>query len=165
LNRISTPKKNKLVVASLIAVNKFDLNAAKRYALHLLVHKSNKVCNKAVEILAKNIDGHILERVRQIYANGDHKIKKSVLRLFNKIGGWNTIADLLLALGDENVNIQNLAWQLIEKWKLNAVRLFTIPSKADLERANEVFDNLDQSKLRMTDSRSNLLQDLRFYLT
>jgi HEAT repeat protein len=158
-------KSNKLVVASLIAINKFDSNAAKHYALELLVHKSNRVRNKAGEILAKHINGHILERVRGIYAFGDYEIKKSVLKVFNRIGGWSVIGDLLLALGEENINIQNLAWQLIHKWKLNATRLFTTPARADVERANQIYDNLDQRRLRMTDSRSGLLQDLRFYLS
>lgn len=152
-------------MASLIAVNKFDSNAAKHYALELLVHKSNRVRNKAGEILAKHIDGHILDRVRGVYAVGDYETKKSVLKVFNRIGGWSVIGDLLLALGEENIDIQNLAWQLIHKWKLNATRLFTTPAKADVERANRIYDNLDQSRLRMTDSRLGLFQDLKFYLS
>jgi HEAT repeat protein len=158
-------KRSELVVASLIAVNKFNSDTAKHYALELLVHKSSRVRNKAVEILAKNIDGLSLEKVRGIYAVADYEIKRSVLKLFNKIGGWSIIGDLLLALNDENINIQNLAWQLVEKWKLNAIRLFTTPSRAEMERANQIYGTLDPNKLKMTDSRTSFLQDLKFYLS
>jgi len=156
--------KNKLVVASLTAINKFSPDSAKNYALALLAHGSTKVRNKAVETLAKSNESQILERIRDIYTQGGHEIKRTVLTLFNRIGGWNIIGDLLLALTDENISIQNLAWQLLEKWKLKATRLFTTKSKAELERANQLYNHLDLSKLKMNSDRMNLLQDLKFYL-
>ncbi|RYG54418.1 MAG: hypothetical protein EOO01_01625 [Chitinophagaceae bacterium] len=157
-------KSNKLVVASLIAVNRFDAETAKRYGLDLLVHKSSSVRNKAVEILAKGTDDRLLERVRGVYAIGGYETKKSALKIFSTVGGWSVIGDLLLALGEENINVQNLAWQLIRKWMSNATRLFTTPSRVDIERARLIYDNLDQSGLRMTDGRQGVFHDLKFYL-
>jgi HEAT repeat protein len=157
-------KNYKLVVGSLIGINKYAPDTAKHYALDLLVHKSGKVRNKAFEILVKNHDGSILESVRGFFAKGDDEIKKTVLKLFNRIGGWNIVGDLLLALTDENVNIQNLAWQLLDKWKSKATRLFTTPPKAEIERANLIYTHLDFIKLKMTHSRTKLLEDLKFYL-
>jgi hypothetical protein len=105
-----------------------------------------------------------LQKVRQTYLLGDYEIKKTILKLYNKIGGWNVIGDFLIALTDENSNIQNIGWQLLDKWKANATRLFTTPPKAEIERANEIYKNLDRSKTKLTHSRTNLLQDLQFYL-
>lgn len=157
-------EKSKLIVACLTAINKFNSDKAKNYSLKLLVHPVKKVRNKAIEILSKSSDTATLEKVRNIYSRGDCEIKKTILKLFNKIGGWTIIADLLLALADENVNIQNLGWQLLDKWKLKATRLFTTPPETEIKRANKIYSGLDTSNLKMTHNRTNLFQDLKFYL-
>jgi len=156
--------KSKIVVGCLAAVNKLDPEKATGYSLELLVNPVKKVRNKAIEILAKNSDSAVLKKAREIYGASDFEIKKTILKLYNKIGGWNIVADLLIALADENDNIQNLGWQLLEKWKLQAIRLFTTPPKIEIERANKIYDDLDATKLRMNHSRANLLKDLKFYL-
>ena len=129
-----------------------------------MVHPIKKVRDKAVEILAKNGNTETLKKVRDIYATGDYDIKKTILKLYNKIGGWNIVGDLLLSLADENANIQNLGWQLLDKWKAKATRLFTTPPATEIERANKIYCSLDTSNLNMTHSRTNLLQDLKFFL-
>jgi len=157
-------EKSKLVIACLTAINKFNEDKARKYSLELLIHPTKRVRDKAVEILARNTDNQTLEKVRNIYAKGSHDIKKTVLKLYNKIGGWNIIADLLLALTDENINIQNQGWQFLDKWRLKATRLFTTPPQNEIERANRIYSSLDTSNLKMTHSRTNLLQDLKFFL-
>jgi hypothetical protein len=153
-----------IVVACLVAINKFSPDKAKHYALELLVHKSKKVRQKAVDIIAKNMDPQVLESVRDIYANGGYDVKKSVLMLFNMWGGYSVIGDLLLALTDENIKIQNLAWQFVEKWKVKAVRLFTTPQNSDLERARQIYSDLKPGQMNLTHPRTSLLNQLRFYL-
>jgi len=157
-------EKSKLVITCLTAINKFNVDKAQEYSLELLVHPIKRVRDKAVEVLAKNSDNETLEKVRYIYAGGNYDIKKTILKLYNKIGGWNVVGDLLLAIADENENIQNFGWQLLDKWKLKAIRLFTTPPKNELERANKIYNSLNTSSLRMTYSRTNLFQDLKFYL-
>ena len=157
-------KKSDLIIASLIAINRFNAEKAKQYSLELLVHPTKSIRDKAVEILARNLDTEALEKVRDIYANGSYDIKKSILKLYNKIGGWNIVGDLLIAISDENKDIQDIAWELLAKWKLNAIRLFTTPPKSELERANRIYDSLNINKLRMTYSRTKLLEELKFYL-
>ncbi|HEU5167497.1 MAG TPA: HEAT repeat domain-containing protein [Chitinophagaceae bacterium] len=157
-------EKSKLVIACLTAINKFNEDKAKQYSLELLIHTTKRVRDKAVEILAKNTDNKILEGVRDIYAKGSHDIKKTILKLYNKIGGWKIIADLLLALTDENIIIQDQGWQFLYKWKVKATTLFTTPPKAEIERVNRIYSSLNTSNLKMTHSRTNLLQDLKFFL-
>jgi HEAT repeat protein len=157
-------EKSKLIVACLTAINKFNEDKAKQYSLELVVHPIKKVRDKAVEILAKNTDTETFQKVRDIYATGNYDIKKTILKLYNKIGGWNIVGDLLLALADENASIQNLGWQLLDKWKAKATRLFTTPPATEIERANKIYCSLDISNLKMTHSRISLLQDLKFFL-
>lgn len=157
-------EKSKLIVACLTAINKFNADKAKQYSLALLVHSSKRVRDKAVEILVKNSDAATLDKVRNIYAKCDYNIKKTILKLYNKIGGWNIVGDLLLALTDKNANIQNFGWQLLDKWKTKATRLFTTPPATEIERANKIYSSLVTSNLKMTHSKANLLQDLKFFL-
>ena len=129
-----------------------------------MVHNSKRVRDKAVDVLVKNNDSQTLERIRNTYAHGSYEIKRTVLKLYNRVGGWNIIGDLLLGISDEDASIQELAWELLDKWKLKATRLFTTPPKAEIDRANEIYSGLDQSRLKMTTSRVSLLQELKFYL-
>ena len=157
-------EKSKLIIACLTAINHFNAERSKQYSLELLIHPIKRVRDKAVEIVAKNSDAEALEKARNIYAKGDYIIKKTILKLYNKIGGWNIVGDLLLALADENIHIQNFGWQLLDEWKLKATRLFTTPPKTELERANKIYSSLDTSNLKMTHSRTNLFNELKFYL-
>lgn len=156
--------KSKEVVACLIAINRFNSDKGKHCALELLVHPNKKVRDKAVEILAKSADTETLQRVRVLYSNADYTIKKAILKLFNKVGGWNIVGDLLLALADKDANIQNLGWQLLDKWKAKSIRLFTTPPSIEIERVNKILGGLDPGNLTMTNSREKLLRDLRFFL-
>ena len=162
--RYINSNKSKIIMGCLIAINKFNPDKARHRSLELLTHPFKGVRNKVAEILAKGCDIDTLQKVRQTYIVGDYEIKKTVLKLYNKIGGWNVIGDFLIALTDENNNIQNIGWQLLDKWKANATRLFTTPPKSEIERANDIYENLDRSKIKLTHSRTNLLQDLQFYL-
>lgn len=154
----------KLIIPSLSAINKYNKEKARTVSLKLLANRSKKTRNKAIEILVKHRDNETLEAIRTIYLNGDYETKKTVLMLFNRIGGWNIIADLLLALTDKNPNIQNIAWSLLHKWHSYSIRLFTTPPKTELDRARKIISNLDDSKLIMARGREKLLQDLRFIL-
>jgi HEAT repeat protein len=156
--------KSKIIIGCLTAINKFNPDKAKHHSLELLTHSIKRVRNKAAEILAKRCDSDTLQKVRQIYLAGDYEIKKTILKLYNKIGGWSVIGDFLIALTDEDSTIQNIGWQLLDKWKANVVRLFTTPPKVEIERANSIYKSLDTSKIKLTHSRTNLLQDLQFYL-
>lgn len=157
-------EKSKLVVACLTAINKFNADRAQQYSLELLVHPIKKVRDKAVEVLTKSSDAATLQKVRDIYAKSNFDVKKTILKLYNKVGGWNIVGDLLLALADENANIQNLGWQLLDKWKTKATRLFTTPPATEIERANKIYSSLDTSTLNLSHSRTNLLQDLKCFL-
>jgi hypothetical protein len=157
-------KKSKVIIGCLTAINKFNPDKAKYHSLELLIHSIKRVRNKAAEILAKGCDGDTLQKIRQIYLAGDYEIKKTVLELYNEIGGWNVVGDFLIALTDDNSNIQDIGWQLLDKWKANATRLFTTPPKAEIERANNIYKSLDRTKVKLTQGRTNLLQDLPFYL-
>ena len=155
---------NKVMLACLTAIGKIDEGRAVGHALDLLTHPSGKLRDKAVDILAKSRNPKALQKVRQVYATTDYAAKKTILKLWHKIGGWIILGDLLLALSDENVYIRNLGWQQLESWKQKAYRLFTTPSTMDLERAQRIYNSIESDKLTLTPARDKLLSELAFFL-
>lgn len=162
--RYINSNKSKIVIASLMAINKFSSDKAKYYSLEILTHPIKRVRDKAAEVLARNRDSDTLQKVRAIYSSGNSEIKKTVLHLYKSIGGWDVAGDLLISLTDKDNNIQNIGWWLLDRWKAKAIRLFSTPPRAEIERANYIYKNLDRSKIGLTESRTNLLNDLQFYL-
>ena len=160
-----TSNESKIVIGCLTAINKINPEKSIHHALKLLTHSIKKVRNTVIEILAKGCDLQTLHEIRQIYlAGSNHEIRKTILKLYGKIGGWNIVGDLLIALTDESNDIQNLGWELLARWKTKATSLFTTPLKGEIERANYIYNNLDRSTFRVSHSRTQLLEDLKFYL-
>jgi HEAT repeat protein len=152
------------IITCLSAINQISPEKAKEYALYLLKHSGKRVRFKAVEVLAKNCDIGSLEKVRAIYHEGNVEIKKTILSLYSRVGGYKIIGDLLIVLADENSVVQDMAWQMLSKWKMKATKLFTTPAKGEIERALFIYHKLDKNKLQLTKSRERLLQDLQFYI-
>lgn len=67
-------------------------------------------------------------------------MKKSILKLFNNVGGWAAIPNLMIGTINENENIRHLAYGYLQNWKARAVRLFSKPKQGEIERAKQVFN-------------------------
>lgn len=154
----------KIILACLIAIHRIDPTISKQYSLQFLTHPTRRVKSKSIEILSSYYDNDVLEKARTIYINGDYEQKKTILRLFNQIGGWSVIGDIIVALTDNNENIQNLAWTFLYKWREKAVKIFTTPLATEIKRANENYNQLDKTKTKMTYNREKLWTELPFYL-
>jgi HEAT repeat protein len=153
-----------LVIGALRAMNRLDRDQAKSHALRLLRHPIKKIRSVAIEILAKQVDEETMKEIRQIYATGNADIKRSVLSLYHKMGDWKIIGDVLLAAGDEEVTVQEMAWDMLAKWRIKVVRLFTRPTVQERERAAYGYNILQQNKQAYTLVRKQLLTDLAFFL-
>lgn len=155
---------SKIKLACLIAIHRIDSSISKKYSLKFLTHPIRRVRNKSVEILSFTCDSEVLEKARAIYKQGDYEQKKTILKLFNQVGGWNIVGDLIIALTDSNENIQNLAWMFLQKWREKATSLFTTPPQTEIKRANEIYRQLDKTKTKLTYYREKLWSELPFYL-
>ena len=150
----------KIKVACLTAINGLDKETAKKYAIECLFHSSAKVRNKSIEILASTRSDEVLEIARELFQIGNYEQKKSILRLFNQIGGWRVVGDFIIALSDSNENIQDLGWASLEKWRTK--QLFSKPLPKYQERAKRLYNEFDKTKLNS--SRENFWAELPFYL-
>lgn len=151
-------------IACLKGIHRFDPSAARRHSLNLLAHSGNKIRNKCNEILAVTWDAEVLETVHHLYQYGDFEQKKTILRLYNRVGGWDVINDLILAISDSDSRIRNLAWSFLQKWVDKALRLFTTPPGDILKRAVESYTQTDTRRNEMTAINEKLWKELKYYL-
>lgn len=154
----------KFELACLVAIHRVEPSASKVYCLKWLTHDSRKIRNKCIDILSMYADNEVLEKARSIFQSGDYEQKKTVLKLFNQVGGWRVLPELFGALTDENENIQNLGWLFLQKWRLKASTLFSSPSPIELKRVNDAYHSLDKSRTKMTYYREKLWEELPFFL-
>jgi HEAT repeat protein len=152
----------KIKVACLTAINGLNKEIAKKYAIECLFHSSAKVRNKSIEILASTRSDDVLDIARELFQKGNYEQKKSVLKLFNQIGGWRVVGDFIIALSDANENIQELGWVSLEKWR--GKQLFTKPLSEDLNRAKRLYDEFNKTKPELTYNHDRFWSELPFYL-
>lgn len=150
-------------LACITALYRVDPSLSPQYCLQFLPHPSRKIRNKCLTILVSRCDNTVLATLRTIYEKGDYKQKRMALRFFSQVGGWQVLGDLLQSLTDEHEEIQNLGWHFLQRWKDRAVKLFTSPSPAALERANTLYKQIDTSKSVMKYYREKLWEELPFF--
>jgi hypothetical protein len=157
-------KKIKIKKTAFLALTKLNEQKAYDFAIANLDSEIIGIRNVAIEFLQKKLNAEVLETAREIYKNGKFDLKKAMLKMFNNIGGWTTVADIIIGTIDENENIRNLSIDYLQMWKAKAVRLFTQPKADELERAKKIFSfafELHEDKKYFKD---NPLTGLDFYL-
>ena len=157
-------KKIKIRRTAFLAMTKLNEQKAYDFAIINLDSEFIGIRNLAIKFLQKNPNVKVLERARQIYNNGKFDLKKVMLKMFNNIGGWSTIADIIIGTIDENENIRNLSFEYLKMWKAKAVRLFTQPKTEELERAKKVFNLAFETHEEKNYFKENPLTGLDFYL-
>lgn len=116
---------NKAKLACLTGIQKLDLQRAKVFAVKLFQGESNKIRKRCVEILSRTWDEDVMVEIKRMYGSGDSVLKKMVLTLYNSVGGWNTLGFLVRGVSEEDMEVRELAWSFLQKWKENALGLFT----------------------------------------
>lgn len=157
-------KKIKIRKSAFLALTKLNEQKAYDFAITNLDSEFIGIRNVAIEFLQKKLNVEVLERARQIYNNGNFDLKKAMLKMFNNIGGWTTIADIIIGTIDENENIRNLSFGYLQMWKAKAVRLFTQPKADELDRAKKVFTFAFEMHEDKKYFKENPLTGLDFYL-
>ena len=155
--------KIKIRKSAFLALTKLNEQKAYDFAITNLDSEFIGIRNVAIEFLQKKLNVEVLERARQIYNKGKFDLKKAMLKMFNNIGGWTTIADIIIGTIDENENIRNLSFGYLQMWKAKAVRLFTQPKADELDRAKKVFTFAFEMHEDKKYCKENPLTGLDFY--
>lgn len=147
-----------------LALKKMDENQAYDFALSNLDTDLLGLRNLLITYLATKTTSEVLGKSRSIYENGNYELKKSMLKLFSKIGKWATIADLMIGTIDEDENIRNQSVQYVNLWKNKATSYFTQPKPGELERANQIFNLAYELHQANNYFPQNPLSGIDFYL-
>ena len=157
-------RKSKVIKAAFLALKKLDTDKTYNFAYKNLGCGYIGIRNLVIEFLSVSATPEVLQKARDFYKNGDIDLKKSMLKLFSKIGKYSTIADLMLGTIDENENIRDLSVDYLSLWKINSARYFMQPSNADIERANQIFRYAFEMHEDKKYFNQNPLTGIDFYL-
>ena len=157
-------KKIKIRKTAFLALTKLNEQKAYDFAIANLDSEFIGIRNVAIEFLQKKLNVEVLEKAREIYKDGKYDLKKAMLKMFNNIGGWTTVADIIIGTIDENENIRNLSFGYLQMWKAKAVRLFTQPKADELERAKKILSYAFEMHEDKKYFKENPLTGLDFYL-
>jgi HEAT repeat protein len=139
IEKFLNDKKIKIRKTAFLALKKLDEEKAYNFALLNLDSEYNGIRNLVIEFLSNSATPEVLQKARETYTNGKFELKKSMLKLFSKIGRWTTIADIMIGTIDENENIRQLSLGYLQQWRTKATSYFTQPKQGELERANQIF--------------------------
>jgi HEAT repeat protein len=147
-----------------LALKQLDNEKAYDFALQNLDSEYIGIRNIIIEYFTNKATTEVLHKARTIYSKGQFEFKKSMLKLFSKIGKWTTIADIMIGTIDENENIRQLSLGYLQQWRNKATTYFTQPKQGELERANQMFKFAFEMHEEKKYFNQNPLTGLDFYL-
>jgi HEAT repeat protein len=156
-------KKVRVKKTAFLALCKLDEEGAYDFALANLDSPFIGIRNVIIDFLSNIPRQEVLIKARSIYETSSYDLKKSILKLFNKVGGWTAIPDLMIGTIDENENIRQLALGYLQIWRTRAVRLFSTPKQGEIERTNQIFNFVNKTHEVKQYFKTNPVNGLDFY--
>lgn len=156
-------KKIRVKKTAFLALCKLDAESAYEFAFVNMDSPYLGIRNVIIEFVSQITRKDALLKAAHIYESGNIDLKKSMLKLFNKVGGWTAIPDLMIGTIDENEMIRQLACAYLQIWKARAVKLFTSPKKGELDRAKLIFSYVKETHERKQYFKTNPVDELDFY--
>ena len=156
--------KIKIWKTAFFALIQLDNLKAYDFALCNLDNEYIGIRNIVIGYFSNTATTEVLQKSREIYANGQCELKKSMLKLFSKIGKWTTIGDIMIGTIDENENIRQLSFNYLQRWRNKATSYFTQPKQGELERANQIFRFAFELHEEKKYFNQNPLTGIDFYL-
>lgn len=132
--------------------------------------KTNLFTNKiglrglVIEHFGRNRNKEILETARIHYQDADKEIKLSILKLYSRVGGYDVFPDLIIGTIDEIESIRNQSRLYVQKWKKEAVSMFSKPNEDEKNRAVKVFNFVNEVHIENGYFNTNPVEGLDFYI-
>lgn len=164
IEKLLSKESVKVKLACLQSLKSLNISTAKKYCLDLFIHRSNKIRKKSVEVLAKTWNSETQEKVEQVYPTSDHGQKKTILDLYNKVGGWVAVSPFILAVSENDAGLQNTAWFYLKRWRDRITNVFTAPPEIEVRKAIAYYEQTDTSRLVLSPSRAVLWKEVRYCL-
>lgn len=154
---------SKVKFACLKAIEKFSFKDSLKLSWDLLFQSKNKFKLKCIEIISKNTSKEDFNKLVEIFKSGNIEQKKTILAIYDKVGGWKVLPELIMIFNDENLEIQNLGWKLLSKWKMKAVSLYTSPEIEVIEKAKFYYYQIKVNYDNIPFSVGELWRNLPFF--
>jgi HEAT repeat protein len=156
-------KKVRVKKTAFLALCKLDEESAYEFAFSNIDSQYLGLRNVIIEFLSHLPRQEVLTKARFIYEKGNYDLKKSILKLFNKVGGWAAIPDLMIGTIDENENIRQMAFDYLQIWRARTVRLFSTPKQGEIDRAIQIFNFVNETHEDKQYFKTNPVDGLDFY--
>lgn len=154
----------KVQKTAFFALQKLDNEKAYSFAVENLSVKATGLRNIIIEFLSHNATSDVLKKAREIYKQDNQDLKKSMLKLFSKIGGWSVIADLVIGTIDNDETIRILSAESIRNWKRQVTNLFIIPKQEDIENGKSALSLASKVLEEKKYFKEDPLNELEFYI-
>lgn len=155
--------KIKIRKTAFIALFKLDEENAYQFAFSNLETSYAGLRNVIIDYLSHTPRQEVMTKAREIYKSEDCGLKKSMLNLFHKVGGWTVIPDLMMGTIDGNENIRQLASGYLQIWRTRAARLFSTPKQEEIQRAKQIFKFVNETHEEKQYFKTNPVDGLDFY--
>jgi hypothetical protein len=99
-----------------------------------------------------------------MFESADAVLKRMILALYNTVGGWDVLAQLIKGTADIDVSVRELAWSFLQKWEEKALRLFTRPPKDGMDKAKSYYESISHNPTVIGASRQKLWDEIEYYL-
>lgn len=156
-------KKIRAKKTAFLALCKLDEDTAYNFAFANLDSQYLGLRKVIIEFLSHIPRQEVLIKAKNIYETGNYDLKKSMLKLFSKVGGWTAIPDLMIGTIDENEYVRKLAFGYLQIWRAQAVRLFSTPRQEEIERAKQIFNFVNKTHEDKLYFKTNPVSGLDFY--
>jgi len=103
-----------------MSILKMEEYAIDNYLIQKLASDDNRVKKIAIKHFSKYPDNETLDKIRNIYDQGNSNAKISVLKLFSKIRSNRVYPDLLKGVEEENFDVKEIASKYLNSWNRNS---------------------------------------------
>lgn len=150
--------------AAFLALTRLNEHLAYDFAMSNLDSSFVSLRKLAMRFLEKRPTSKVLMRAREVYATGDVTLKKQILSMFDHIGGWKIIPDIILGTIDEEPDIRELSKEYLSLWRSRSARIFTKPPPDELEQARHAYESAFRIHEKENYFDVNPLQNFDFHL-
>lgn len=159
-------KKDSVAVklACIQAFKCLDISVAKECCLDLFMNDSGKIRKRCIDILAQTYNGETEEKMTVAYSLADVIRKKTILDIYNKVGGWSAIGLLIRAVSEDDLVLRQTAWDYLKRWRDRMTNYFVTPSEDQIRRAVRLHELTDTNKLKLNPGQLALWKEVRYCL-
>lgn len=148
----------KIVKAAFNVIKEFHEKTAYNFALDHLNSESIGIRKTCIEYLYKNPTSEVIEKAKTLYHSENLQIRKSMLRLFSKIGKYKCLDEILQGTIDENKEIRILSKAYLKNWIAKSNKYFIPPTLQETKLINEAVEKV---KLQIKNDDYIMIKTLR----